>query len=313
MKTLITGGTTWFGQSIVQRLLLHDHDIVSFDESPAPWSGGLKRPVKVYRGSVSDLGALTEVVRTEKPDVIIHRDVLYGNETEERYLRTVKMNLIGALHVFEIAALVGIRRVVYESAIGVYGVQEDHGEQAITEEDAMFKNLSYAFRVTQFAVEFFAPRYRQKTGVEIVGVRPSVCHSPQKDVGYTRWSNDFVTFPAIGKPMHFPYPAEQRTSLLWVDDAAEVYARLADKPTLKYDMYNTGGHDVSNQELAQIVKNFIPDAQFSFADSGSQPLSWRISNNRAKEDLDFELRPLSETILEHANLARKLYRLPPLK
>jgi nucleoside-diphosphate-sugar epimerase len=312
MKILITGGTTWFGQSIVQTLINRGHEVATFDEVPAPWKLEIEKEIRIHQGSVADIGALMQAVREERPDAIIHREVLYGAETEERYLKTVKVNLIGALNVFEVAALREIQRVVYESSIGVYGVQGDHGDKTIVEEDELFQNPEHVFRLTQHCTEFFARRYQKQTGIKIVGTRPSVCHSPLKDKGVSRWSNDFVSLPAIGKPMHFPYPAEQRSSLIWVGDAAEVYARLADTPNLKYNMYNSGGYDVSNKELADMVKSFIPDAMFSYENDGIQPMPCRVSNDRAREDLDLELRPLPETLREHAIYARKLYGLPPL-
>lgn len=313
MKVLVTGGTTWFGQSIVRRLLLRDHEVATLDEAPAPWRVALPREVRVHHGSVADLGALAEVVRLERPAVIVHRDVLYGPETETRYLRTVQVNVVGALNVFLAAGVgAGVRRVVYESSIGVYGRQEEHGPRWLTEDDERFVAPPHVYRLTQHAAEFFARRVRRDTGLEIVGTRPSVCHSPLKDVGISRWSNDFVTLPALGRPMRFPYPLDQRCSLVWVDDAAEVYARLADQPALAHDMYNSGGHDVSLGELAEMVRRLIPDAQFEFAEAGSQPLPWRVDQNRAREDLGLSLRPLAETLREHADLARSLHGLPSL-
>jgi nucleoside-diphosphate-sugar epimerase len=313
MKILVTGGTTWFGQAIVGRLLAREHEVVTLDEAPAPWRVRLPRDVRVHRGSVADLGALAEVVRAERPAVIVHRDVLYGPETEARYLRTVQVNLVGALNVFQVAAVAaGVRRVVYESSIGVYGLQEEHGPRWLTEDDARFVDPPHVYRLTQHAVEFFARRMRRDAALDIVGTRPSVCHSPLKDVGLSRWSNDCVSRPALGQPMRFPYPASQRTSLVWVDDAAEVYARLADQPTLRHDMYNSGGHDVSNVELAELIRQLIPDARFQFTDGDTQPLPWRIDQTRARDDLGLRLRPLADTLREHASQARALAGLPPL-
>src|SRR5690606_12769776 len=245
MKVLITGGTSWFGQSIVGRLLARDHEVVCFDEVPQPWRVALPRPVSVHQGSIADAAGMLSVVRREKPDVIVNREVRYGEETEVEHLRTVQVNIVGAMNVFEVAAAAGVPRVVYESSIGVYGDQDEHGDREITEDDTRFVDPPYVFRLTQHAVEFFAPRMAAQSGIELVGVRPSVCHSPFKDKGVSRWSNDFVTAPALGRGMRFPYPASQRTSVLWVDDAAEVYARLADQPKLGHAMYNTGGYDVS--------------------------------------------------------------------
>jgi nucleoside-diphosphate-sugar epimerase len=312
VKVLVTGGTTWFGQHIVQRLALRGHEVVALDEHPAPWRLPLPRPVPVHPGAATDVATLLPLLRTERPEAIVNRHVLYGPETETAWLRTVQVNLVGALQLFEAAALAGVPRVVYESSIGVYGRQEEHGPAPLTEEDDLFARPPHVYRLTQHAVEFFARRYRAATGVALVGSRPSVCHSPLKDVGISRWSNDFVTLPVLGRPMRFPHVATQRTSLIWVDDAADVVVRLVEAPRLRHDMYNSGGHDVSNAELAAMVQALIPGAAFSFSDSETQPLAHRIDRRRAREDLGLELLPLAETLREHAELARRLHGLPPL-
>jgi nucleoside-diphosphate-sugar epimerase len=312
VKVLVTGGTTWLGQSVVARLLAGGHDVAVLDAAPAPWRVALPRPVPVAAGSVADPGAVLEALRRERPDAVLHREVLYGPETEQRLLRTVQVNLVGALAVFEAAAATGVRRVVYESSIGVYGTQAEHGPGPLPEASARFADPPHVYQLTQHAVEYLARRYRAATGLSLVGVRPSVCHSPLKDVGISRWSNDFVTLPALGRPVRLPYHAGQRSSLLWVDDCAEVYARLVERPDLRHEVYNTGGHDVSLRELAGLVRALLPRARLEFTEGSEQPLPWRIDGSRARDELGVSLRPLADTIRLHAEWARRLHGLPPL-
>jgi UDP-glucose 4-epimerase len=306
MKVLVTGGTTWFGQSIVRRIQMRGHDVICLDESPASWRLDLPRPVIVRQGSVADLAAVLEAVRVERPDVIVNREVRYGPDVERRLLDAAKTNILGLMNVIEAALTAGIGRVVYESSIGVYGTQEEHGARAIREDDARCSDQHHVFRVTQHAAEFFARRYGQLTGMTIVGTRPSVCHSPLKDVGISRWSNDFASKPARGQPMHFPFPREQRNSLVWVDDAADVYAALADHPAPKYDMYNSGGYNVSCGELADLVSTIVPGARFSFSEGGAQPMPADVDRSRANDDLGLRLQPLDETLREHIEIARRM-------
>lgn len=306
MKVLVTGGTTWFGQSIVRRIQMRGHDVVCLDERLTPWRLQLLRAVTVRQGSVADLAAVLEAVRIERPDVIVNREVRYGPDVEGRLFDAAKTNIIGVMNVIEAALTAGIQRVVYESSIGVYGTQEEHGAGPIREDDARCSDRHHVFRLTQHAAEFFAKRYRQLSGMTIVGTRPSVCHSPLKDVGISRWSNDFASKPARGQPMNFPFPREQRNSLVWVDDAADVYAALVDHPAPKYDMYNSGGHNVSCGELADLVSSLIPGAQFSFSDGGVQPMPADVDRSRANEDLGLRLRPLEETLREHIEIARQV-------
>lgn len=306
MKVLITGGTTWFGQSIVQRIQKRGHDVICYDETPEPWRLQPLRPVAVHSGPLADAGAVLAIVRQERPDVIVNRQVRYGPAVERNLRDTAATNIMGLINVLEAALACGTGRVVYESSIGVYGTQADHGDATIHEDDALCSDRHHVFRFSQHAAEFFARRYADVHGLSVVGTRPSVCHSPIKNAGISRWSNDFATLPALGKPMRFPFPREQRNSIVWVDDAADVYAALVDHPRPGHDMYNSGGYDLSCAELAELVTGILPKAQFSFTDGDVQPMPARVDSSRAREDLGLELRPLHETLNQHIEIARRL-------
>ena len=84
-----------------------------------------------------------------------------------------------------------------------------------------------------------------------------------------------------------------------VDDVAEVFARvtLADAPA--HSIYNTGGHPIAMGALADIVREFIPEASISFeAETGGRALSgnFLIDNTRLVEEFGVQYAPFRDRV-----------------
>ena len=59
-----------------------------------------------------------------------------------------------------------------------------------------------------------------------------------------------------------------------VDEIAEIFARVVMKDKPAHAVYNTGGHTISLGEIADMVREFIPDAQITFdKETGGRALS----------------------------------------
>jgi nucleoside-diphosphate-sugar epimerase len=102
--------------------------------------------------------------------------------------------------------------------------------------------------------------------------------------------------------------------LIHVEDIAEVFTRvlLADAP--RYDLYNSGGVPVSLGELADIVREFLPDAQITFAqeDDREESGNYLVDNSRLCKEFGIEYPPLRVRVLEVINDVRRQTGLPPL-
>ena len=110
--------------------------------------------------------------------------------------------------------------------------------------------------------EWQAQDYNEKFGMPITGIRPANVTGPDKVRGSVDHVN-IITEPAQGKPITFPFKDAMRCPI-HVDDIAEVFARvlLTEKP--KQAVYNSGGLAISLGEIADIVREFLPDAKINF-------------------------------------------------
>src|SRR5438874_7337505 len=74
---------------------------------------------------------------------------------------------------------------------------------------------------------------------------------------------------------------------------------MTDKP--KHIVYNTGGQAISLGELADIVRDFIPDARITFEkETGGKELSgnYLIDNTRLVQEFGVQYRPYRERVLQ---------------
>jgi nucleoside-diphosphate-sugar epimerase len=200
---------------------------------------------------------------------------------------------------------------VYASSLAVNAEQKFYGDRLVTEEDFRHGHVQYAMH--KIFNEWQAQDYRDKHGMEITTIRPANVTGPDKIVG----SVDHVfciTQPARGKPVRFPYKDAMRCPV-HVDEIAEIFARvaMADKP--KHAVYNTGGVAISMGEIADIVREFLPDAQISFdKESGGKAISGNhlIDNTRLVTEFGIQYRPYRERVLQIINDIRKEEGKPPL-
>jgi nucleoside-diphosphate-sugar epimerase len=212
---------------------------------------------------------------------------------------------------FEAARLLGVGRIAYASSLAVSGEQKHYGERLVSEDDFRHGHVQYAMH--KIFNEWQAQDYREKYGLEITAIRPANVTGPDKIVG----SVDHVfciTEPARGKPVSFPYKDAMRCPI-HVDEIAEIFARviLADHPP--HWVYNTGGVAISLGELAEIVREFLPDAAITFdKETGGRELSgnYLIDNSRLVEDFGVQYRPYRERVLQIINDIRREEGLPPV-
>ncbi len=156
-------------------------------------------------------------------------------------------------------------------------------------------------------------KYIKNYAMSITGVRPANVTGPDK----VRGSTDHVqlmTEAARGKAVHLPHRGRMRL-LIHVEDIAEVFARvlLADAP--RHALYNSGGIPVSLGELADIVREFLPDAKITFEEDGGREESgnYLVDNSRLCKEFGIEYPPLATRVLEVLNDVRREEALPLIR
>ena len=161
--------------------------------------------------------------------------------------------------------------------------------------------------------EFVGGRYAAKHSIGIACLRPPVVFGHGRKRGSLLWSEDFISAPALGRPVRLPFPRETRDCWLYVDDCAEQLVRLALAPELSHFAYNAGGESLEASELAALVRHWMPEAEIAFdANEPPTPFIERMDGRRLVSEIGFAPRPLAEGVRAHLNEARRAAGLDPV-
>ena len=308
MPTLVIGGTGFIGPRLIKRLLAAGETVTCMDVNlgTGPFTS-LSDKVRVIRGDVTHFEDVMRAVLEVKPDRLIN--LAYGIGAGEGNPHQVfRLDVLGMDNCFEAARLGGVTRVVYASSLAVSGQQSHFGERLVTEDDPLHGTSQYA--VHKIFNEFQARKYVKNYGMSIIGIRPANVTGPDKMRGSTDHVQ-LITGAARGEAIHLPKKGQMRL-LIHVDDIAEVFARvlLADAP--RHDIYNSGGVAVSLGALADLVREFLPDAKITFEQEGGREESgnYLVDNSRLRKEFGIEYPPLRARVRDIINDVRRQEGLP---
>jgi nucleoside-diphosphate-sugar epimerase len=324
-KFLITGGTGFIGQRVVCQLVKKNipviaSDVILGDESKKLLnrivnSGLDPNLLKIKELDIYNQNKIDQIIVQNGITHIICCGYQMSNMIDADPILGSKINIVGMTNIFESTAKNKIQRLVFPSSESVYGTsQKIYGNRPVKEDDYCgLQHHQFTYAVMKLLNEFMAQKYVKAHGISIACTRPSVVFGYGRKRSSLMWAEDFATLPALGKPVHLPFPEDNKDNWIYVDDCAEQMILLSLKDKINHFVYNTGSETVSGKELASIIKQIIPDAQISFNNNAAYtPFIDDQDDTRIREELSFKPRTLKLGILEHMNEARKANNLKEL-
>lgn len=308
MTTLVFGGTGFIGRRTIPRLVQRGEQVVVVDINPTTANFSEHGDaVRVIAGDITNFEDVIKAIMDTKPDRIMNLAYLLGSGEDTPHF-TMRLNIMGMDNVFEAARLCGVNRITYASSIAVSGLQTNFGDRMTTEEDAMYGTRQYAKH--KMFNEYQASQYNRIYGMNITGIRPPNVTGYDK----VRGSTDHVlaiVLPAEGLPVNFPHKQMTKRPL-HVDEIAEVFTRVTLAESSAYEVYNAGGTPISLGEIADIVREFIPDAQITFDDEGGIEHSdnFLVDNSRLLTEFELEYAPYRDRVLQMINEVREHHGMP---
>jgi len=118
MKVLVAGGAGFIGSYVVDALLERGHTVSIFDVQ-RPNNAVRKGKVRFIQGNILDVGAVSAAVAGH--DVVYNFAGLADlNDSIDRPVETVSLNVIGNLNMLEAARVHKIKRFIYASSVYVF-------------------------------------------------------------------------------------------------------------------------------------------------------------------------------------------------
>ena len=312
MSILVIGGAGFIGRRMIPLLTAAGQQVTCMDIDVAGAKAAfaaLGEQVTVMRGDVTQFDDVIGAVQESGADKLVNLSYFIGELPPHT---AFKLDIQGMDNCFEAARRCGVTHTVFASSVAVSGPQGNFGERPANEDDERHGEGQYA--INKIINEWQADDYRRAYGMTITCIRPANVTGPDKKFGSIDHVNCMCQ-PARGQSVTFPH-ADTMRCVIHVEDMAEVFARvaMADKP--KHETYNSGGATVSLAELADQVREFLPEADIRFeAEAGGTDLSgnYLVDNSRVIEEFGVQYAPLRQRVMEVINDIRAGEGLPPVR
>ena len=270
MKVLITGGTGLIGTRLAKRLIDAGDEVRLFDAAPAELNTDLAS-AEVIKGDVCALEELSGALKGV--DRVVHLAFKLGSESSEDALLAAKVNIVGTTNLLEAARAAGTEQVLMASSVAVFG------------SDAMYQDSDFPLKENaapygapglptygggKIYMEKLADLYRERYGMFVAGLRPSIVYGYGRKAGATSWMAQLVENPVAGVPASVGF-ADAAVSVVSVDDvAAQLHGLLGAQRQDFGDTWfpNTGGDTTTVRRIAEIVRDLVPGAVINLSSNG---------------------------------------------
>lgn len=259
MKILITGGAGFLGSHLCEKLIAKGHTIVCLDNFLNGSLGNIRallnhRCFKLTSGDVRDFDLLEKIV-SSGIDAIIHlaaqihvdRSVIEPKETYET-------NVLGTLHVLELARRYDVEKVIYASTSEIYG-----SAQYVPMDEKHPLDPMHPYGASKLAADRMCHAYIQTYGINICILRLFNTFGPrQKDTGYGGAISIFAKRVLSDRPPIIYGDGKQSRDYLYIEDAVNAYESILDSKRPLKEPINFGtGKDVAILSVANnIVRLF---------------------------------------------------------
>lgn len=183
MKVLVTGGAGFIGSHIADGLLAAGHKVVIIDNLRTGKQKNVPAGATFYQADLRDQPRLAEIFAAEQPDAISHQAALANvRESMSDPATYAQVNVVGTLHLLELARAQGVKKIVFASTGGaVYGegYSQEGDRLPFTEESRAQPKDNYG--ANKLSCEYHLDLYRQNYGLAYVALRYPNVYGPRQD------------------------------------------------------------------------------------------------------------------------------------
>jgi len=240
--------------------------------------------------SVSDdLPSLLKACKDNNVERVFHAAALFRGQYElEHPYYSFHVTVDGMLNVCEAARLLGLGRIVFAGTNVEYiHLLQDKTSSPLVETDAMFDPAvgTAPYAASKMAASIIAMCYWQTQGVDWVSTRYTRVWGFGAKAETSRMES-IVENAVDSVPTVIEREGDQKRNHCYIKDLTKgiLQALDADGSKLKQRVFNLGGPDeLSDRELAEIVKEYLPNAPIEVRGGGVDRRA--IDSSAAKEQL----------------------------
>lgn len=277
MRVLVTGHKGYIGTALVPMLLDNGHDVLGLDTD-------LYRAC-TYTGSMVDVPSLVVDVREIEPqhvqgcDAVIHLAALSNDPLGSLNPRiTREINEQASVRLARLSRDAGSRRFLFASSCSVYGaagsdfVAEQSPFRPVTPYGESKANVEK--KVRQLASAIFSPTF----------LRASTAYGVSPRIRFDLVLNNLTAWAVTTRKIVLKSDGTPWRPLVHVEDIARAYLAILESPRqhVHNRSFNVGttAENYQIRDLADIVKNVVPNCQIEYADNaGPDTRCYRVDCN----------------------------------
>ncbi len=234
MKVLVTGAAGFIGSFTSHKLLDRGDTVVGVDNLNDYYEVTLKQArldrllvrddYTHKKIDIADRSAVEEVIRSEKPDRIVHlaaqAGVRYSLENPHAY---IDANIIGFLNILESVRAHGIEHLVYASSSSVYG---SNTNMPFSVHDNVDHPVSL-YAATKKSNELMAHTYSHLFDIPCTGLRFFTVYGPwgRPDMALFKFTKQILA----GEPIDVYNYGHHRRDFTYIEDIVEGIVRILDR------------------------------------------------------------------------------------
>ncbi|RLF07259.1 MAG: hypothetical protein DRJ60_03055 [Thermoprotei archaeon] len=298
MSYMVIGGTGHVGSHIIRRLVSEGLEVISFSRSgDSARLMDLLSKIKNVRGDVRDLGSIIHAIKMHEVRYLIY------SAAEHPWAWTphsVIDNMIkGFANVLEAARLMDVEKVVWTSSYAHLGPPHLYGKPRVNEDDPVKPQVIHG--VSYVVNEFMTSYYAENYGLDVLGLRLGLVFGPGRERrGFGDILVDLFENPVLGKPVKVP-KADSMITPQYVKEAANVVWIGLKAKGYKHRIYNTCDEAVSYRQLAEWVRELIPNAQIELEPGEDTPRAL-VDASRFREEFNYKpLFSVRDGVIDYIN------------
>jgi UDP-glucose 4-epimerase len=321
MTYMVTGGAGFIGSRIVRNLVKEGEQVIVYDYYPtrdnllrAMTEEDIQNKVQTVQGDVTDYASLIKAIQENHVEKVIHMAGILIHEMNANPPLGIKVNIEGTVNVFEAARYLGLKKVVWASSGSVFGPAEMYPQEYIPADAPHHPQNMYGG--TKSFDELVMKYYREIYKMDITAVRYVMVYGIGQTHGRTAGiMQQLVYNPAIGKPGKVPAASWNVLGWTYVEDAARATVLASKTAYSKTSAYSIMGAIHSVQEIADYVKELIPDADITLLplerSASHTGVTCKYDTQLTESELGFRSQWTMKQGIKHAiNIVRKEHGLP---